>query len=387
MISSDTALRLIDLIYEAAETPEIWPAFCQKLNAELDATASFFMRVNPSTADGILCETTDDIDKRFLAQYNSYFELIDPALRHHAAALLNAGVTLTQQMCPDNVLERMDYHNEFLRRLNIFHGIGATLLQEASVYSALSIMRPRRKGPFDKEAVDSLTVLLPHLQRAARLQTQTSLLTGIRKSLDSIPDSVILLDSQARIVMMSAAAERILRQDDGIGIARNGILRQTSPRIDTLSQMVLRTAQTAQGKGFYAGGCLTIERPSGKRPYAVFVSPIHFSHRGPIVAQPVTLVSISDPEGTPFVSSEALARVFGFTPAEAKLAAILATGSELSKACEILSVRKNTGRAHLRSIFAKTGVRRQSELVFQLSRIRSGYLRDADLSGNPTSDE
>ena len=35
----------------------------------------------------------------------------------------------------------------------------------------------------------------------------------------------------------------------------------------------------------------------------------------------------------------------------------------LEEAAEALNIRRNTARAHLRSIFSKTGVRRQTELV------------------------
>ena len=41
----------------------------------------------------------------------------------------------------------------------------------------------------------------------------------------------------------------------------------------------------------------------------------------------------------------------------------MANGLSLDEAAELLNIRRNTARAHLRSIFSKTGVRRQTELV------------------------
>ncbi|MCM2321131.1 MAG: LuxR C-terminal-related transcriptional regulator, partial [Pseudomonas sp.] len=38
-------------------------------------------------------------------------------------------------------------------------------------------------------------------------------------------------------------------------------------------------------------------------------------------------------------------------------------GLSLEEAAEVLNIRRNTARAHLRAIFSKTGVRRQTELV------------------------
>ena len=56
-------------------------------------------------------------------------------------------------------------------------------------------------------------------------------------------------------------------------------------------------------------------------------------------------------------------QLFNLTPAETALALELANGLSLEEAAEELNIRRNTARAHLRSIFSKTGVRRQTELV------------------------
>jgi DNA-binding CsgD family transcriptional regulator len=51
------------------------------------------------------------------------------------------------------------------------------------------------------------------------------------------------------------------------------------------------------------------------------------------------------------------------TPAEALLSLQLAEGLTLDEAADQLNIRKNTARAHLRSIFSKTSVTRQTSLV------------------------
>jgi DNA-binding CsgD family transcriptional regulator len=59
-------------------------------------------------------------------------------------------------------------------------------------------------------------------------------------------------------------------------------------------------------------------------------------------------------------------RLFDLTPAEGELALLLSSGQTLDEAAESLGIRKNTARAHLRSIFSKTGVSRQTELIHVL---------------------
>jgi DNA-binding CsgD family transcriptional regulator len=56
------------------------------------------------------------------------------------------------------------------------------------------------------------------------------------------------------------------------------------------------------------------------------------------------------------------------TPAEARLAAALATGVTLKTAAERLYISLNTARTHLARVYDKTGVRRQAELLLVLMR-------------------
>ena len=78
---------------------------------------------------------------------------------------------------------------------------------------------------------------------------------------------------------------------------------------------------------------------------------------------PSVAVFISDPGHAVEPRKQAIASLFGLTPAEAGLSLQLANGLTLDEAAEVLSVSRNTARAHLRAVFAKTGVTRQSGLV------------------------
>lgn len=66
-----------------------------------------------------------------------------------------------------------------------------------------------------------------------------------------------------------------------------------------------------------------------------------------------------------------LRRVFLLTPAEARLAALVAAGASLEAAAEELAVKRETARNQLKAIFAKTGTHRQGQLVALLSTLCS----------------
>jgi len=58
-----------------------------------------------------------------------------------------------------------------------------------------------------------------------------------------------------------------------------------------------------------------------------------------------------------------LAGLFGLTPAEVKMAELLAAGHTVASASEVLGIQRETGRDRVKLILAKTETRRQSELM------------------------
>ncbi|NYG48064.1 DNA-binding CsgD family transcriptional regulator [Bradyrhizobium sp. IAR9] len=64
-----------------------------------------------------------------------------------------------------------------------------------------------------------------------------------------------------------------------------------------------------------------------------------------------------------------IGQAFDLTPAETRLAALLATGASLANAAEHLRISRETARNPLKPIFSKTGAHRQSELVTLLSQL------------------
>ena len=70
-----------------------------------------------------------------------------------------------------------------------------------------------------------------------------------------------------------------------------------------------------------------------------------------------------DDDGTTETAPARLARLHGLTAAEARLAAALAAGASIKDYAETAGISINTARWHLRQVLAKTGTKRQAELV------------------------
>ena len=69
------------------------------------------------------------------------------------------------------------------------------------------------------------------------------------------------------------------------------------------------------------------------------------------------------------ISPAVLQDLFGFTPAESRLAVLLINGKSVIECADELGVRISTVREQLSNLFAKTRTSRQPELVSMLSRL------------------
>ena len=110
---------------------------------------------------------------------------------------------------------------------------------------------------------------------------------------------------------------------------------------------------------------ITLQRPSGRASLGVVVQSLPRLD-GPEGRQPALVVYLRDPQRKACVHQQTLRQLFGFTRTEAELTVQLAHGHSLEKAGARLNIRRNTVKTHLRSIYAKAGVTRHSELTHLL---------------------
>ncbi len=188
-------------------------------------------------------------------------------------------------------------------------------------------------------------------------------------ALDSIAHALLVVDGTARIVLANRAAERLLSLADGIASGPLGLGASAASQTSALRALV------AQAAGLHhetpIGGALLLDRPSGKRPLQVQLSPL--SAETPwcsVAARPaVALVVVIDPEDGAGAPDAALRALYKLTVAEMRVAQEVADRDGLPAVAEALGISLSTVRTHLQRVFEKTGTRRQAELVRLLERI------------------
>jgi DNA-binding CsgD family transcriptional regulator len=203
--------------------------------------------------------------------------------------------------------------------------------------------------------------------RFGSLPTSSLLAAGF-EALDLLKIGVVVCDASAQVLTANSVAERILSDADGLELNSDGTLSATLVSNGSLRESIARVAGLKPEDPGGAHRALAVRRASGKRPLTLFLRAA--SERNPQAEQlqPAVLVLIQD-SALPVETTEAeLRQLYGLTAAEARISNLLMEGAGLEECCDQLGIRRTTARMHLRNIFAKTGVRRQSELVALLLR-------------------
>ncbi|KJK07297.1 MULTISPECIES: helix-turn-helix transcriptional regulator [Pseudomonas] len=250
-----------------------------------------------------------------------------------------------------------------------FQMLGADISMPDGGKLRIRINRRRDQPKFSDSERALCAMLLPHLRRALHLHAQLdrseSLGSLYFQAISRLSVATIVLDESGSVLQLNPVARDILDSNDGLKLV-GGRLEATYPSDNReLSRLVRDAFQRArQGDiGHCNAAALSISRPSGQVNLGVVVELIPSQDWVEGKGQPTVVVYVRDAVGKSLVSNLATAQLYNLTPAETGLAMELANGLSLEEASEVLNIRRNTARAHLRSIFSKTGVRRQTELV------------------------
>jgi DNA-binding CsgD family transcriptional regulator len=173
--------------------------------------------------------------------------------------------------------------------------------------------------------------------------------------MDCFRIGVILAGAGGRVLAANRPAHEIASLKDGLEFSR-GLLRTALP--DETS--VLRNS-IALGR---APMFLSLSRPSGNRPLTVLVRSLSQDCDASSSDLPVAAVFVSDPDRRLELNPAGVADLYGLTPAEAAVASLVGVGRPVLEAARRLGVQANTVRVQLKQVYAKTGTRRQSALVY-----------------------
>ncbi|HEY8007621.1 MAG TPA: helix-turn-helix transcriptional regulator [Methylocella sp.] len=175
----------------------------------------------------------------------------------------------------------------------------------------------------------------------------------------------ITIDHQGLVVEVNAAAEIVF--DENIRIKdRRRFIRDLESR--TNLKHVIDQFTSSPRPNPLAFEPVIVPR-ADKLPVILRIMPAEWPpHRSAQAVRALLTLNALGPKPGPPASI--IAKTFRLTPAEAKLACIIARGAPPDIAARELKISRETARNQLKSVFAKTDTHRQSELVALLLQVQ-----------------
>lgn len=368
MVAENTMLATVGAIYDAGLDPALWPAALERMAEMLGTTSATVAFLDAPSRIAFRSQVL--ADDRAIADYADHYQFIDPVAA--ASRTRPAGQAFSDEMIrPKSEFWRSRLYDEWCKPHDMEHAIQAIAFRNGERSGFLSFARGRRLAAFDGQEVELVTALLPHVTRALHVQMRLQAAQVAQEStaaaLDRVPQAVMLVDAQTKILHANQAAVGLLL---GAGVLDGGPLGLSTNRPDQTRALRGLVARASAPGPDRTGGTMLLEAPGLRSKLVVHVVPhgkAEVAWTGAV--RPTAIVVVAAP-GHNSVGNvgHALKMLFGLTAAEAKTACLIAKGIGVQTAAADLGLEPSTVRTHLVRVYAKTGTRRQAELAELIGR-------------------
>ena len=363
-IPSAELSSLLALVYHGPLEPTPWAGLLETLRQRF--AASFFTLVlrNPDhERPGLIVNAS--IHGPLLPgepSYSEHYYSICPFIDWPVEQIASA-----DQVLGTDAWLAHDFYRNYLQPLDLRHVLVANMRTSTGMHCALFACRNHASRDFDTAEIALIRLLLPHLQQAVDLHSAVEQLDSERQlyaaTIDRLMVGTAILDENGRMMRCNRAAQRLFDSRDGLECKHDKLCAFANHENRSVQQAI-QTVLKQRQRGLDDIEVLTLSRPSGEMPLNLLLRPIPMSYQAQNGARrPAVAVFIRDPADSPQASRNLLRSLFQLTPTEIEVAMLVMDGQTLDETAQSLGVSRNTVRAHLRGVFAKTGATRQAHLV------------------------
>ncbi|MBH3360788.1 helix-turn-helix transcriptional regulator [Pseudomonas guariconensis] len=363
-IATDALSALLALVYQGPLESTPWGSFLEQLRQRLDASFITLVLRNPEHERPGLIVNASSHGPLLPGEpsYSEYYYSICPFLDWPANQVATA-----DQVMGSALWLAHDFYRNYLQPLDLRHVLVANMVTNAGTHCALFASRGHTGADFDAGEVALVRLLQPHVQQAVDLHSAVDQLDSERQlyaaTIDRLMVGTVILDENGRKLRCNRAAQRLFDEGDGLVCRQEKLCAYLNHENRALQQAVQAVLRQRQ-RGLDELEVLTLSRPSGQMPLNLLLRPIPLNYQaGKATRRPAVALFIRDPADSPQASRHLLRSLFQLTPMETEVAMLVMDGQTLDETADLLHVSRNTVRAHLRGVFAKTGATRQAQLV------------------------
>jgi DNA-binding CsgD family transcriptional regulator/PAS domain-containing protein len=361
-----TALsRLVGMVYDCALDPLRWEDTLAELRGALRFSNAMFTIWTAASGRPLL-NVTSGIAPDYAARLSEF----GPAIIEQWGGPAAIGAF---EIGEPQVLSRVrsaiewpdsSYFHEWIAPQGISDLMAVAITRERDNYCSVGFARHVSDGPIGGAEIDLVRLLAPHIRRAAAISRMLDIsavtTATFAATLDAAPTPILLVDEALEIVHANRSGHDLLSEDDGLREVRGRLVLPTPAQSQALEALLPGAGRQESGLGNPGG--IALQRRAG--PAVLHVLPLRYSpFRASLAPRAAAAVFVAVGPARQLSAGDALAALYGLTPAETRVLAAIATGATPAEAARQLGVGLGTTRTHLLRLFAKTSTHRQAELM------------------------
>ena len=362
-LNPDELAKVMSRLGDAAIDPTAWSDVMEGICRAVGASAAVLLQSDVRTPD---VPRTQSMDEALQFYFKGNWHLVDPRASGFPRMMAGEVVTDHDLLTPAQIRSDPMY-NEVLFPFGLkwFAGIG--FWAESAAW-ALALQRTGQEEPFDQVDKRVLGQLAPRLTETATLATAVGrvAVSSMTDVLNAVRQPALVLHRNGHVLGINEHAQAGF--DDEIRVKGRELYVRDKAAATKLANLLNVLRSTPDSLALSSDPIL-IRRT--QKPHVVLRAlSVDGAARNVFLGARALLVFsnlLPPPAPDPILISQ----IFGLTPAESRLASLLAIGHSIDDVAKRLCISRETARNHLKAVFSKTGTHRQAELVsliFQLCR-------------------
>jgi DNA-binding NarL/FixJ family response regulator len=384
VITHERLSETIADVYAAVGRPQSFNGVLRRIRTLLNASSGMLFTPFRDPSDSGF-GFVDHVNTDLFANYRAYYWDKDPWAREgQRKGLLRTGsVVWDEALISQQALGKEEIYPDLLIPMDTTRICCTVVMGDEDTViprTYLSVYRGVGSRPFAEDERHALQLLGPHvlqsIRLAYRLEFAESALASVYDALHEVACGVVLVNRDKRIVFMNRAAERLCSGERGLLISRQlhrePVLRAARAQEDAAFQQAIDSALRL----FALNSCVqpqsnpvAVHGALALGPLLVTALPLPPNMRR-TVSQPAQAVVLLEDTAQQHLGGQRLfVTLFGFTPAECRVAEALLGGEHPKAIAERSAVSENTIRTHIKALYEKTNTRRMAALLTMLSRV------------------
>ncbi len=366
--STERISDLIGAVYDCVLEPDKWQATIDAIRTELNFCYAI-LGVYPLPTGSVLLGVASGIDPAWLVRLPAYGDdIVETWGGDERISQFPLEEPIVQsQAVTDVALRASRFFTEWVRPQGVMDAVAIGLERNSRMVSTLSFGRHDQAGAVTDIELAGLRLIAPHIRRALAisqaLEIQTIKASQFTATLEAFSVGVVIVDEDATVIHTNAAAQAMLEASDPIFVRAGRIGIPAAAAAATLKSAVMQAARNETELGKRGGVGIPAPRRDGA-PCIVHVFPLRRREsRFDLVPRAAAALFIADAATPPQLPADALALLYGLTPAETRVFEMIVAGGTQSDIAKKLGLAVSTIKTHLLRVFEKAGCKRQADLV------------------------